>query len=381
MFSLAFTKLVYAAEGSGTATVPVETLLQLHEARETQPVPPPVRGVLESVSVQGRVLDDALELELDMAVSVLGSGWTEIPLLELGPNAELSPVEGLNNAWVVVRGSKLVLVSETAGRYTFHLQAQLPATQPRREVTFAVMPATSSRMTLKHDPAQVQLLSGDPRPQNGRYTVAWLSAQPAPALVSAPPETVEPIVERATASVVSTLEGTWLVRTHLDLRFEGRQTLQLQWPAEQKLERAYLNGVPIEAVQEGETLSVEVVPARGGGDRGTLELVSSRERVGYLLRGVVELEMLSLSWPVREWVCSLHLPEVFDYAWRGGSLVTSTATPPPPELFSYQVPTPGEVSVWHQQLVFSHAPTLRLGYTVELDGAYFRPQASAVTIP
>jgi hypothetical protein len=241
-------------------------------------------------------------------------------------------------------------------------------------------------MIVRHDPAQVRLVSEGlseggaegllVRPRDGRYTVAWLSAEPAGPVetaASAPARTAEPIVERATASVVSTLEGTWLVRTHLDLRFEGRQTLVVQWPAEQKLERAYLNGVPIEAVQSGETLTLEVLPSRGGGDRGTLELVSSRERAGYLLRGTLALEMLSLSWPVREWVCALHLPEVFDYAWRGGSLVAAKSEAPAPDLYSYQVPTPGEVSVWHQQLVFSAAPTLRLGYTVELQGAYFRP--------
>lgn len=378
------------AEPTGTATISLQSLLEMQRGNESVETPPPVAGVLESVAIAGRVLDDTLEVDVTVSASVLSSGWTQIPLLDLGKDAQIAPIAPLEGAWVVLEGGTLMLVSDKQGRHSFTVNATLPATRrgEQREVSLLTKPATSNRLLLGYDPGQVSITSSQIasagaeglslRPVDGRYLVSWVPteqgrAETAPVAIQQ--RVAEPLVERATASVVSTLEGTWLLRTHFDLRFEGRQTLLLTWPEDQRVERVYLNGSPAEiTVNEGQ-LSIEITPARGGGDRGVLEVVSTRDRGGYLLRGTVDLTLPSASWPVREWICALHLPEVFDYSWTGGSLVAAESPAPDASLFTYQVPTPGRTSIWRQQLVFERAPDLRLGYTVQLEGAYFRPNA------
>ena len=68
---------------------------------------------------------------------------------------------------------------------------------------------------------------------------------------------------------------------------------------------------------------------------------------------------------------SLHLPEVFNYEWAGGSMQPHAGEQP--ATWRYDVPTPGKPSGWRQELVLGQAPDLRLAYTVDLEGAYYLP--------
>jgi hypothetical protein len=369
--------------GEGTATVPLDELRRLQD--EAKPRGDAPDGVVDDVELEARVLDQGLDLRIRGTASVLGDGWVRLPLVDLG-DAQITRSTVDANAWLALRDGRLWLYSQTPATYAFDVTAAVGARAEgtRRDVALTVPEATASRLELRGDPESVRLpadLALAPgsdawlvRPKAGVYRVTWESVG-APAAVEAPTRrTGDPVVEQATASVVSTLEGTWLLRARFDLRFEGARSVVVTWPADQELQRVYVNGAPVAVEPVGHEVTVPVAPEHAGGDQGTLELVLGRGSVEYLLQGTVALALPGVSWPVRDWLCEVHLPEVYDYAWSGGSLVAADAgAAVSADAFSYRVPTPGEASTWHQQLVLSDPPTLRLAYTVDLAGAYYRP--------
>ncbi len=378
-----------AAASEGTANIPVAELLELHD-RAPSPPAPPVAGVLDTLQLSGRVLDDALVLQIDASVSVLATGtWTSVPLLRIHPKLSLDELPQISGAWLAIEGGSLVLVASEPKSHSFQLRATVQPTVhgDRRDATLAIGPALSSGLTLEHDPELVRLISGTGgpsgrgerriRPEGGTYTVSWEALGGAQVQAETPKRAIrEPTVQQATTSVVSTLEGTWLSRTRYELSFEGRRTVELSWPEGQSLQRVYVNGQPTADRSEDDHLSLEISPARSGGDEGSIELVLVGERSGYLLQGTLDLQLPSISWPVQGWIATTHLPEVFNYSRRGGSLEPTKATKAPVS-FAYQVPTPGKESHWRQELVFRSAPSLRLDYTVDLEGRYFRPGPTA----
>lgn len=366
------------AAPQGTAEIPVAELLALHDTAPAVPAPP-VAGALDRLDLKGRVLDDALEIEVSAGVSVLHEGaWTAVPLLDVGPQVALHDLPALTGAWLVVRDGTLTLLAKTAGTHEFTLGVTVQPVQRgrEREVRLPVHPATSTSLVVDHDPGLVEVrpgASGVMRPRNGAYRLGWRTVGDARRVTEAAPTVAEPSVTQATSTVVSTLEGTWLVRTHYALSFQGREALVLGVPSGHEVERVFVNGRAVPVESTGHSISLEVAPARAGGDTGSVEVVLSGDRGGYLLQGELDVALPRISWPVTAWDCATHLPEVFDYAWRGGSMQQRDGDAASPA-WSYAMPTPGTASFWRQELVFDAAPSLRLSYTVSLEGAYFRPE-------
>ncbi len=385
--SAALTLMTASTWAAGTATVPVEELLALHEAQrvpEAVEPAPPVPGALDGVRMSGRVLGETIELTASVQISVLAEGsWTSIPILSVGPELEVLELPTVSNAWLTVDDGMLSLVTMQRGRYAFDLKLSVHASAlgDRRRARIELAEPTAASLELGYDPGRILLdtsdaLSVEPdavrlRPTGGTFLVSWAAAAADEAPRQVARRSLEPTVERAVASVVSTLEGTRLTRVRYALRLEGEQHLELSWPAGQGLERVYVNGSAVAVEPEGESLSLDVRPERDGGEDGSVEIVLSEDRGGYLLSGTLDFVMPAVSWPTRELTLSLHLPDVFTYAWSGGSMEAYAGGPEP--VFAYDVPTPGAASAWHQELIVRQAPTLRLDYTVDLEGAYYKP--------
>jgi len=361
----------------GTATIPVDQLLALQ--RPDAPPAPPVGGVVHALVARGQVLDDALDLTVSVRASVLAArGWTELPLFDVGDTVDVTDVPTLEGAWLAVRDGTLVLVASAPGEHAFDVRATVRPAAPgsQRVARLGLHGATSASLELSHDPAFVELRSPSTvHARDGALTATWRSRGRAARVAASEAPTADPIVETATTSIVSTLEGTWWMRTHFALRFRGRESIEVRWPQGFALSRLYVNGRAVSADTvdaDARVATLAVTPARSGGDAGTVEVVVSREGRGYLLQGTVETELPAISWPVRRWSCAAHLPEVFDYASVGGSM-TPLAETIDESVFTYVLPTPGAVLRWSQDLVFERAPSLRLDYTVNLDGAVYRP--------
>jgi len=210
-------------------------------------------------------------------------------------------------------------------------------------------------------------------PEEGAFRFAWEPVAGAPAARSraeAPPRpAIEPVVERARASVVSTLAGRRIVRVLYELKLEGPKPIAVRIPDGYGLERVFLNGAPRAAAVEGGQVSLEVSPERSGDARGRLELLLSEEPGRFTLSGELRFTLPSASWRTDEYVVELHLPEVFNYRWRGGSASPCEAAPEPAP-FASALPTPGKAMCLRQALVFEPPPA-EVAYDVDLTGKYW----------
>jgi hypothetical protein len=234
-------------------------------------------------------------------------------------------------------------------------------------------------LRLEHDEALFRLTTAALReegaaavvhPSDGRLEVAWEQREPRARRAEAaarPP--VEPLIVSAQASVVATLEGRRIARVLYRLRFEGERPFSVTVPAGQTVERVFLNGAARAVALDGGNLSLTVRAARAGEQHATVEVVTSEAGLAYPLSGTLEFTLPRPAWEVNELHATLHLPAVFQYRWVGGSL--AAVDQPDPASYAWQIPTPGRALHLHQQLVSSF-PTVRVAYTVDLAGRYYR---------
>jgi hypothetical protein len=373
-----------------TATMSLEEVLRLYreldEIKRKEDVPPPVPASLDAVELKGRLLDAAVEITIRVQVSVLSDGhWAEVPILKLSPSLSLTRLPKLPNANLVVDEGQVVFVARVKGRYTFDLtliqRADVAGTRRSAAVdtaraTIAVLELEFDRsiFRLLHEGADEAVEDAVIFPVDGRFTIAWERLRPAEAATqeSAPPPPVEPVIRRAHVSVVSTLAGHRVIRILYQLRLQSRELLRCRIPPGHEADKVYRNGLALPVPDVGPEVEVEALPARTGADAGTVELVLRHDLGSYQLAGNLEFVVPSVSWEVHELFLELHLPEVFNYTWTGGSL--EPADVKLEAAYSYSVPTPGKRLLFHQYLVSEAAPRATLEYTIDLDGQYYRPE-------
>ncbi|HEY3449944.1 MAG TPA: hypothetical protein VGK67_26565 [Myxococcales bacterium] len=384
---------------SGTAQLPLSELLDLRReldlARSARPESAPVAAVVEKVELSGLLLDDAAELTAHVEAKVFSSGWQVLPLLRKDPRLHVLGFPRLDSGTLSMTNSSLSLVTSQAGPYAFDvgLRVQGKAEGKKRVVRLALGASTVASLKLKYDPALFKLeapnavLQSDGAllfPEEGAFNFSWepvAETLAARAKVEAPKRpAIEPVVERARVSVVSTLAGRRIVRVLFELKLEGPKPIAVKIPDGYALERVYLNGAPRAQAIEGGRVSLEASPERSGDPRGRLELLLSEEPGRFMLSGALRFTLPSASWRTDEYVVELHLPEVFNYRWRGGS-VSPCEAPPEPAPFASALPTPGKPMCLRQALVFE-PPTAEVAYDVDLTGKYWTGvQASSSPTP
>lgn len=370
------------------ATVPVAELLRLHresEAKpEEQPPPrPPLDATLERVSLDGRLLDDSVEIQATYRVTVLVEGsWVAVPLLTKGESTRIVELPALEHGVLAVRDGVVSLLTDRAGRHEFTLQIVERAARNgmARSATIRVPEATLAAMTVVADESELRLTSPSTRragsgvvvePEDGAFPLRWERVTP---VVKVEPEAtsppVEPRVVSGHASLVTTLEGRRILRILYRLQFSGAREIAIDLPPGSRLEKIYKNGVATALLGEGAELTVAMTPARAGHDEGTLELEVVENQGGFLLAGDLRFELPTLSWPMNELYLELHLPEVFEYTWTGGSLAPAGSSPV--VAYAEELPSPGKRLDFHQYLIASSRPVATVHYAVDLAGKFFR---------
>jgi hypothetical protein len=129
--------------------------------------------------------------------------------------------------------------------------------------------------------------------------------------------------------------------------------------------------VPLVASVKEDTLKLQVAPTRFGETEATLEVVLARDLGVFHLSGRLKLALPRVSWPVATLKARAHFPTVFNYRREGGSMEEYEGTEQAEGLDS-QTPLPGKVIHFRQYLVAASAPTLELGYSVDISKSYFR---------
>jgi hypothetical protein len=374
---------VAAADGAPSATLPLEEVLRLYrasEAKDSDDEPPPLRATVGKLEMSGRLLDGAIEIAAQVEVTVLGDGWTTVPLFEKDARTSVARLPSVDGASFAVVGGQLAMVTAKAGTYRFEvaLRKAAVARGPRQRVEIACGGAALALLRLRFDDNLFRLEGGVPDgdgvvlyPQDGRFAIEWERLGPARARAEERPRRppVESVVSAAHASIVATLDGRTLTRLLYQLRLEGAQSIEIALAEGQTLERAFVNGAAVPLAPRGRALRVEVAPARAGDESARLELVLGEKPGGWFLSGQRDYALPSLSWGVNELWVTLSLPQVFNYKWAGGSL--APADKAPEVEWSHAIPTPGKAVTLHQQLVAGGA-TARIAYTVDLSDSYYK---------
>ncbi len=372
------------AFGTGSATLPLTDLLALQAQQRTEaPTPPPVAALVVKSQLKGRRSGDALRVEGHFEVEVLAEDtWTEVRLLQLDPDTYLTALPSLDKATVGPLGGYLSLVTREPGRYAFDVGFTLrpPATGAERQVQLRFGPhlppvplrleADASAFTVTEPP-----LGGsegaEVYPRQGALRVAWrTAAEPRVARQAVRPP-LEPSIPEARATWVSTLEGKASLRVRYALRLDREQPLELTLPEGYHLERLLLDAVPLAPgePQDGR-LRVRVAPTRVGETEATLEVVLTRDLGVFHLSGRLNLALPRVSWPVARLQARAHFPSVFNYRREGGSMEPLDESAP--DEAPSDMPLPGKVLRFRQYLVAASAPTLELGYSVDISQSYFR---------
>jgi hypothetical protein len=371
------------ATPSGSATVPLQELIPLYTQRPEQaPARPPAEALVVKSELKGRLTGEALVVDAHFEVEVLASDrWTQVRLLRLDADTYLTDLPSVTRGTVGALDGYLSLVTRESGRYSFDvsLTVRPPGSGPERSAQLHFGPhVTPVPLRLEADADAFTLL--EPRtsesaalevyPRQGMLRVAWRTAV-APkvaALRVRPP--LEPTIPEALASWVSTLEGRATVRVRYALRLDREQELELELPEGHRLERVLLNASPVATTATEGKLKLKVAPERFGETQGALEVVLVRELGIFHLSGQLELALPRVSWPVARLNAQAHFPAVFTYRREGGSMEAYEGGETPG--LESQMPLPGKVLYFRQYLVAASAPTLELGYSVDISDSYFR---------
>ena len=369
---------------SGSATIPLEELLPLYAKRPEQAPPaPPTDALVVKSQLKGRLTADALLVDAHFEVEVLASErWTQVRLLRLDADTYLTSLPTLENATVGVLEDQLTLVTREPGRYSFDVSLALrpSSSGPERQVQLRFGPhvtpvplrleADATAFTVTEPPASGGEDS-EVYPRQGVLRIGWRTAV-APKVarqVVRPP--LEPSIPEAHASWVSTLEGKASVRVRYALRLDREQELELELPEGHRLERVLLDSVPLVPAEKDGKLTLKVAPARFGETEASLEVVLARDLGVFHLSGRLKLALPRVSWPVATVQARAHFPAVFNYRREGGSMEQYEETEAGGGLET-RTPRPGKVIHFRQYLVAASAPTLELGYSVDISQSYFR---------
>jgi hypothetical protein len=335
--------------------------------KEQQEAPPRVGAVISYAKLEGRTRGQFVDVTATLNVDVMGAGWQSVALFGLPPGVALAELPELAGGTLGPSEGMLRFFSRTPGRHAMTVRLAVRGAQVGERYVARLGPS------VELPPVQLELVGDavDAGPlllSAGRegYELKWKVMPEAakPKVVARPP--LEPTVSSADARFVTTLEGKGQLTVSYGLRLDRPQTFQVELPRGYTLTRLKVNELQL-PLPEGEKLALEVAPRRAGEDAATVELTLARELGVFHLSGALDLKLPAVAWPISELRTSTFLPAVFAWKRSGGSL-----EPVEGEQLASVSGLPGRQLSFRQFLVSGTAPTLELGYAVDLDGKYFR---------
>jgi hypothetical protein len=383
MISMLFVALLATgatpAAAESTVTLPLHELLPLLDKKAVAKPRPPVGAVVTAAQLKGRLAAEALIVEAHFEITVLAEGeWVTVALLPLGPEMTVISRAKSDDATVAVLDGVLTMVTNKSGPCAVDVGVAVLARQAgsRREAALSLVEGgPRTPLHVEVDPA-FELL--EPRtsdgavdipPRGNRWRVAWRAHGTKVAHKPAQRPPLEPTIARATATWVTTLEGTLELRMRYALQLDREQPIEIRLPEGQRLQRLALNGRPIAIEPKEGLLKLAVAPVDVGAAESTLEVVTTQELGVFHLSGALRLSLPRASWPIGEVVARAHLPSVFEYRREGGSL---EQLPTEESEAEGKTALPGRKLSFRQYRVAASAPTLELSYSVDIEKSYFR---------
>lgn len=366
-----------SAAPSGTATVPLEELVELLDPK--QPAEARAVAAITSLGLTGHPGEAGLWLDVEVGVRVVSGTTASVSVLQVGPDTVVESLPDVADAVVQLEDGavRVVCTGAQSHRLTFKLLVRAAKDGRRSLAQFSTASGVPpAPLKLDVDDGLFDVPSAAivrewggyvVLPQRQVYSVSWAAkseeTSKRPVSQRAP---VDPLVKTATSTWTSTLEGRATHELQLTLQLDRPATFAVDLPAAQQLLRAKVNGLPITVEPGARRVVLEVAPASLGATDATIELSTAQDFGVFHLSGALTLEGPTLAWPVSQWTTRTVLPKVFTYERRGGSMeqvgnVTETTEG-----------VPGKALFFTQHLISASAPVIALGYSVDLGERYFR---------
>lgn len=373
---------------SPSATLPLDELLTLHrkaeKSEEKEKPIAPVSALINRIEIKGRILLDRLDATIHYTITVLDEAqWISLPLMQLEGNCAIYELPDIPQASVTTIDNSLTFLTKKSGPYQFSLKCMIQAEMQntKRTVRLQCAEAPMKILRLEVDEHLFSLISPTAHRENNEYilypdqntfTIQWQQSETITndQKNKGPTPSIEPIIPKAIASLVTTAEGIHLQRTIYYLQFEGNQQLTIQVPEGQQLMKVFLNRMALPFTVSENKVDLIVNPPRAGEKGGILELLIRENSGNFFLAGKIVLRFSQISWPINVFFVQAHLPDTYNYEWKGGSLAEGLDKPN--VTYSYQLPTPGKELLFQQFLVLSSMPTVSIDYTVDLSGLYYQ---------
>ncbi len=378
-------------EKASQATLPLDEILRLYRERDEntrkeEPPVPPVVSTLDQIRITGRLLDNGAEFQARIKLHVLSDkAWAKVPLFQRNEITHLTELPKVKNGNFIVEEETLYFITNKKGSYEFTVKFIQGADKvdgvweiriPYANATLAQCKIDFDRSSFSlhntfgsEDASGITLL-----PEDNQFQISWTRTKasvPEKKKKKLVAPQIDSTVRSAHASVVSTLDGTNILRILYKLRFAGQKTIELSIPESQTLDRVYVNGIGSSTRSKDGKILVDITPLRSGDQSGTVELLLRQIGSGYFLSGALNFSLPSISWPTNEIFIDAHLPTVFNYKWTGGSL--SPIQGSPSVKYVTDVPLPGKRMSFHQVLVHNSKPDVTIGYAVNLKDHFYQP--------
>lgn len=369
--------MLLAAAPSGTATVPLNELVELLGPKAME-ASKPVAAVT-SLSLVGRPGEAGLWVEVEASLRVVSGTSVAVPLLEVSADTVVESLPDSADAVVVLDDGAVTAICAGPGahRLSFRLLVRAARDGKRSTARFEttnLAPPTPLKLDVDDGLFDVPGATVVREwggyvvfPQKRVYQVAWASKQEVqnkPQVAQRAP--VDPLVKDATSRWVTTLEGRATHEVKLTLQLDRAGSLVVTAPEGQRFLRARVNGLPIPLDPSSQRLTLEVAPASLGAAEAVVELALAQDFGVFHLSGKLELESPLVSWPVARWTTEAVLPKVFTWVRHGGSMEQlGTEAEARGEV-------PGKALFFTQHLITASAPEISLGYSVDIRGSYFR---------
>jgi hypothetical protein len=371
--------------GESRATLPLAEILRLYRKQQPSEVatqPPPMQSSINEINIEAQLLENAMQIKARFNIAILSKEqWISIPLFVKDSDMHIYNLPVLKQGYLVQDKDKISYITKAQGKVEFELsmlkQAQTDENTRKLQVKFSQ--AIKTVMALRYDEnlfkleSKQNLVNADGSiiyPENGMFDVQWqqTSHSSTQRKVAVKPP-LEPMIKQANVSSIATLEGELITRVLYDLHFEGTEQLSFDIPTGFTLNKVYLNGSAIPFRINAGKVTIEVLPSRAGDRQGSLELTFHRQQGKFHLSGALEFNAPQTSWPIREMFMRVYLPSVFNYSYEGGSM--SILNQSKVVKYTYDLPTPGKAFSFHQLLITSSAPAVKINYTIDLEGKYF----------
>jgi hypothetical protein len=370
----------------GTATLPLHQLKKLREAADSNNKSKPFGAIIfERFHMSGHISGDNVETKAKLKIAIHGTHWQSRRLLALDDNLAISQLPNVKHVALHIKDGFLWLSSDRPGVYEFELDMVLLGNARKKNIVVLNLDhPTLAKLNLKF--SQNHFTVKAPKSQEwseGKIilgskkglTFSWETRKGSKPQIKttqvADLRRISPHINQMHATFISTQSGRNILQVQHQIVLSEPEQLRISLPDGYRMDTLYIDGQDSKFVQEQGVVTLQIKPHKIGGFTTVVEYTSRANGAPYLLSGHFSIDVPQLNIPVKNLQLAVHLPEVFEYEVKGGSMGRCEDCTTVVEYVD-ALPSPGVAYRFKEQLISESSPTVEMTYTVELKDNYFK---------